>query len=219
MAKIKELTAHQLFDSRGFPTVGCRLTLDDGRFVTASVPSGASVGEAEALELRDGDTALFAGKSVYKAIGNIEKIIAPVLVGHEVESNVIDEKLLDLDGTDNKMRLGANATLAVSIAVLRAQALVNDCAIANLINTLYSFRPMQLPQCMFNILNGGMHADNNLYFQEFMIMPKKTTNIMDTLHVSFKIYQALKKLLHDDHFVTGVGDEGGFAPHFKQTGR
>ena len=218
MSKIKKINAYQLLDSRGFPTVGCKLMLDNGRFVAASVPSGASVGQAEALELRDGDPELFAGKSVLKAIDNIENIIAPALIGQSIETKTIDEKLIELDGTENKSKFGANATLAVSIAALRAQALIQDCQPASLINTIYNSGPMQRPQCMFNILNGGMHADNSLFFQEFMIMPQKTTSIMDTLHVSFKVYQSLKKLLHEDKYFTGVGDEGGFAPHFKQTG-
>jgi enolase len=216
--KIKRVHASQIFDSRGFPTVECCITLEDGSCVTASVPSGASVGKHEALELRDGDQHLFSGQGVLKAISRIEKIIAPLLVGKEPDIQAVDALLLELDGTAHKSKLGANATLAVSSALTRAQARVADCELFELINNVYGFGFLTLPICMFNIINGGMHASNDIVFQEFMVSPLQASSMEEVMEQIFLIYQKLKSLLRRDGYLTTVGDEGGFAPVFAEQG-
>ena len=212
--KIKALSAQEILDSRGWPTVECVLLLEDGREVKASVPSGASVGEHEAVELRDGDPGRYAGKGVLRAIENIEKIVAPEIIGRRIDVFEIDKLLIEIDGTSNKSKLGANAILAVSMAVIRAQALVEEKPLYELISTLNSVSP-SIPGMMFNILNGGVHADNGIVFQEFMIMPVSTKSATETIHMAATVYQALKKKLRAVGYSVGVGDEGGFAPLLK----
>ena len=209
--KIKKISAREVLDSRGNPTIACSVFLDkDGVMACSSVPSGASVGKHEAVELRDGDSKRYGGKGVLKAIDNIEKKIAPALIGKEPDFKACDKIMLDLDGTPNKSNLGANAILAVSMAVARAQALCEKKELYEL------FGAKKCPQVMFNILNGGAHATNNIDFQEFMIMPLKGEDFAEQLHMSVSIYQKLRELLIKEGYSTGVGDEGGFAPCLKK---
>lgn len=215
--KIKKVTGRQILDSRGCPTVECMLELEDGVSVIASVPSGASVGKYEAKELRDNDPEHFEGKGVLKAIAYLEDTIAPLLVGKEPDVISMDAAMITCDGTGNKSRLGANAILAASIAVTRAQAVVQGLEPYELINELWNFASPCLPLCMFNIINGGMHAESGLAFQEFMIMPHNGS-FKDRLEDADKIYHALKRLLHEKNYSTAIGDEGGFAPFFGQKG-
>lgn len=217
MMKIKQIKAREIFDSRGFPTVECYIYFDSGVCVSASVPSGASVGKDEAVELRDGDEKRFNGKGVLTAIKNIEQKIAPGLIGRKPDVAELDAFMIDLDGTSNKANLGANATLAVSIAVMRGQAHMENLHLFKLISNIFNAGLKGMPRSMFNIINGGMHANNGLVFQEFMIMPK-TTSLEQSLHTIFLIYQSLKELLSHDGYLTSVGDEGGFAPHFQEKG-
>jgi len=212
--KIKNVSAREILDSRGNPTVECVLVLDSGQCVRASVPSGASVGEHEAVELRDGDPSRYRGRGVQKVIKNIETIIAPAIVGRSPDVGECDKIMLELDGTVNKARLGANAILAVSIAVARAQALCQGVEVYQLIQQMLNETDIIMPSVMFNILNGGAHADNKIAFQEFMIMPMEYDRFADALHIAVSIYQKLKELLVADGLSTGVGDEGGFAPTF-----
>jgi enolase len=215
--KIKKVTGREILDSRGCPTVECTLELDSGSSVVASVPSGASVGRYEAKELRDNQPERFEGKGVLQAVGQLECQIAPLLIGKAPDVVGMDAAMIDLDDTPDKSRLGANATLAASIAVTRAQALVHGIELYELINKLWGFPAPTLPVCMFNIINGGLHADSRLLFQEFMVMPQQG-NFKDRLQVADRIYHELKKLLHEKHYATAVGDEGGFAPSFGQEG-
>lgn len=208
--KIKKITAREILDSRGNPTVSCSLFLDNGQCVEASVPSGASVGAREAVELRDGDKSRYSGMGVLCAIKNIEKVIAPALVGKNVDLLTLDKTISELDGTENKSVLGANAMLAVSIAVIRAQALINNRSLYQEIALLTKNSP-KIPKVMYNVLNGGAHADNGLRFQEFMIMPVQET-FAKSLEAAVLIYRNLKSLLREKGLSTGVGDEGGFAP-------
>ncbi|MFH0898545.1 MAG: phosphopyruvate hydratase [bacterium] len=210
--RIKKIEAHEILDSRGNPTIECFVRLEDGRGVWASVPSGASVGKAEALELRDGDTDRFGGKGVLKAIEHIEMVIAPELVKKEPDLLKTDKLLCELDGTANKSKLGANATLAVSMAVARAQAHACNKHLFQSLRETFKVQDFVMPGCMFNVLNGGMHADNGITFQEFMIMPAGQESIADAVCVASEIYHTLKKVLHHAKLATTVGDEGGFAP-------
>lgn len=215
--KIKQIVAREILDSRGFPTVECCLVLDNLAQIKASVPSGASVGKREALELRDGDISRYNGKGVLRAIGNIEKIIAPALIGKIPNVFTCDKIMLDLDATRDKSKLGANAILAVSIAIIRAQALCQNMELYELLaEELGGVSPM-LPAVMFNILNGGVHADNGICFQEFMIMPVRQGFFSDALQKTVLVYQELKHLLQKAGYSVGVGDEGGFAPCLKGT--
>lgn len=216
--KMKNIRAYEILDSRGNPTVECFIELEDGHCLRASVPSGASVGKDEALELRDGDSQRFAGKGVLKAIENIEKIIAPELLGKQPDLLKIDEQLIDLDGTENKSRLGANALLAVSMAVARAQAHQEKMCLFELLNEVFKVGSLQMPGCMFNILNGGMHANNGITFQEFMIMPAKKTSTQEVIHMAACIYHSLRTILKEAKLATTVGDEGGFAPRLSGKG-
>ncbi|MBD3273420.1 phosphopyruvate hydratase [Candidatus Dependentiae bacterium] len=209
--KIKKLWGTQILDSRGFPTVQCNLLLDNDILIKSGVPSGASVGQQEALELRDGDDKKYFGKGVLQAIRNIDEKIAPIIVGFEPDFKIIDQKLLELDGTENKSNLGANAILAVSIAAVRAQAFCQKKELYKLIADEFGNNNIILPKVMFNILNGGVHADNKIPFQEFMIMPQKD-NFSENLQMSVIVYQNLKRILKKEGYCTGVGDEGGFAP-------
>ena len=211
MSLITDITAREVLDSRGNPTVEVEVALDDGSWGRAAVPSGASTGAFEAVELRDGDSARYLGKGVLTAVTNVNEIIAPAMLGMEAtDQRAIDEALMELDGTANKGSLGANAILGVSLAVAKAAA--ESCEL-----TLYSYiggcNAATLPVPMMNILNGGAHADNNVDLQEFMVMPVGAGSFAEGLRMCAEIYHTLKKVLHDRNLGTGVGDEGGFAPN------
>lgn len=213
MSAIIDIVGREILDSRGNPTVECEILLEPGASARAAVPSGASTGSREAIELRDGDKSRYLGKGVLKAVNNINTVIADALVGMESsEQALIDRTLLELDGTDNKSNLGANALLAVSMAVARASA---QEAGLPLYRYFGGSGAMQMPVPMMNIINGGEHADNNLNFQEFMILPVGFDSFREALRAGAEIFHSLKKILHDKHMNTAVGDEGGFAPDFK----
>jgi enolase len=220
MSVIRSIQAIQIIDSRGTPTVSCKVTLENGICATSMVPSGASTGSREALELRDGSAAYF-GKGVNKAVENIHKIIAPALVGMDVTSQQeIDEKMLALDGTISKSKLGANAILAVSLAVLDAGSKTLELPLYKYINIVFEHitgeKPdMQMPTPMLNIINGGEHADNNIDIQEFMIMPVGASNFSQAMQWATEIYSDLKNILNTKGLSTSVGDEGGFAPNLQ----
>ena len=213
MSKIAGINALEILDSRGNPTVRVRLTLDNGIAVSASVPSGASTGENEAVELRDQDKSRYGGKGALKAVGNVTDIIGPKLIGLEPNRQAeIDELMIELDGTPNKAKLGANAILGVSMAVARAAAL--DAG-----TPLYAYLggagAKRLPVPMMNILNGGKHADNSVDFQEFMVMPVGAPSFREALRYGAETFHALAKILKKKGYATSVGDEGGFAPNLK----
>ena len=211
MSAITDIFAREILDSRGNPTVECDVLLESGVMGRAAVPSGASTGSREALELRDGDAARYLGKGVLKAVENINNEIAQALIGIDAsEQGYIDRILLDLDGTDNKGRLGANATLAVSLAVARAAA--EDAGLP-LYRYLGGAGPMAMPVPMMNVINGGAHANNSLDIQEFMIMPVGAQSFREALRCGAEVFHALKKLCDSKGFPTTVGDEGGFAPN------
>ena len=220
MSIIRSIQAIQIIDSRGTPTVSCKVTLENGICATSMVPSGASTGSREALELRDGSAAYF-GKGVNKAIENIHKIIAPALVGMDVTNQQkIDEKMLALDGTISKSELGANAILGVSLAVLDAGSKTLELPLYKYINQVFDHitgeKPdMQMPTPMLNIINGGEHADNNIDIQEFMIMPVGASNFSQAMQWATEIYSDLKNILNTKGLSTSVGDEGGFAPNLQ----
>lgn len=210
MSEITYVHAREVLDSRGNPTVEVEVGLDSGATGSAMVPSGASTGINEALELRDGDKERYGGKGVLKAVENVNDVIADELFGMEASDQVlIDEYMLDLDGTENKSKLGANAILAVSMAVAKAAA--NDLGLP-LYRYLGGVHARTLPVPMLNILNGGKHAANSTDFQEFMVMPVGAPTFAECLRWGAEIYQNLKKVLHDEGYSTNVGDEGGFAP-------
>ncbi len=211
--EIVDIHARQILDSRAFPTVEVEVTLEDGTVGRAAVPSGASTGEYEAVELRDGDKSNYVGKSVLKAVENINTHIFEALEGMNIFDQVkIDNAMIELDGTDNKGKLGANATLGVSLAC--AQAAANYLGVS-LYQYIGGCNAKVLPVPMMNIINGGKHADNNVDLQEFMIMPVGAGSFSDALRMCAEIYHSLKKLLHDKGLSTAVGDEGGFAPDLK----
>jgi enolase len=211
--EIQAVHARQVLDSRGNPTIEVDVTLDSGFVGRAAVPSGASTGEHEAVELRDGDKKLYAGKSVMNAVTNVNERICPDLLGHDArEQEAIDAMLNRLDGTPNKGHLGANAILGVSMAVAKAAAQASDLP---LFRYLGGTGAKVLPVPMFNVLNGGKHADNTVDFQEFMVQPWGFDNFADGLRAGVEIYHSLKKVLHDKGLSTAVGDEGGFAPNLK----
>ena len=213
MAVIEQVIAREILDSRGNPTVEVEVCLEDGTIATAAVPSGASTGMFEAVELRDGDKSRYSGKGVLKAIDNVNAKIGPALIGYDATEQVaIDNLMLQLDGTDNKSNLGANAILGVSMAVARAAAESLDLP---LFVYLGGFNAKELPVPMMNILNGGAHADNNVDIQEFMIMPVGVCCFREALRMCSEIYHALRTLLKEQGYSTAVGDEGGFAPDFK----
>jgi len=216
--KIASVHAYEVLDSRGFPTVACVITTKSGAIGKAMVPSGASTGEREALELRDNDKKRFNGKGVLTAVSNINKIIAPTIIGldatHQLE---LDQLMLKLDGTENKTKLGANAILAVSLAVAHCAAnalnkpfyrYVRENIVKSEDNLLY-----KMPVPMLNVINGGAHADNTLDFQEFMLMPVGATSIRQAVQMASECFHALQKILKLRHESTGKGDEGGFAPN------
>ena len=220
MSIINSIQAIQIIDSRGTPTVSCKVTLDNGIYATSMVPSGASTGSREALELRDG-ASTYKGKGVTKAVANIHEIIAPALVGMDVTNQQeIDETMLALDGTSSKSKLGANAILGVSLAVLDAGSKTLELPLYEHINQVFANingeKPrMQMPTPMLNIINGGEHADNNIDIQEFMIMPVGASNFSQAMQWATEIYSDLKHILNTKSLSTSVGDEGGFAPNLQ----
>ena len=210
MSAIVDIIGREIIDSRGNPTVECDVLLESGAMGRAAVPSGASTGTREAVELRDGDAARFLGKGVLRAVENVNTEISEALVGLDAqEQALLDSIMIDLDGTDNKQRLGANATLAVSMAVARAAAEESNLP-------LYRYfggsGAMSMPIPMMNVINGGAHANNNLDFQEFMILPVGAASFSEALRMGAETFHALKKLINDKGMSTAVGDEGGFAP-------
>jgi len=213
MSWIEHVLAREILDSRGNPTVEAEVTLADGEIGRAAVPSGASTGEHEAVELRDGDEKRYGGKGVLKAVQNVNEVIAPALEGFDaLDQAEVDRALLDLDGTKTKSRLGANALLSVSLATARAAAQHVELP---LYRYLGGPNLRTLPVPMMNIINGGAHADNNVDFQEFMIVPVGAPNFSEALRMGAEIFHTLKKILHGKKYATSVGDEGGFAPNFR----
>ena len=216
--KIDQCVAREILDSRGFPTVEVELYSGRNK-ASAIVPSGASTGEGEALELRDGDPKRFMGKGVLKAVQNVQKEIAPAIVGKDfVRQSIFDDLLIDLDGTPNKSKLGANAILPVSMAFARLQAMTNDStgtsatALTQDLAQIFGSQGVTLPVPLMNIFNGGKHADNGIAIQEFMIIPCGFDRFSDSLRAGVEIFHQLKKILHKQGLTTAVGDEGGFAP-------
>lgn len=215
MAEIKTIHAREILDSRGNPTLEAEVYLSDGSSGIASVPSGASTGSLEAAELRDGDTKRYLGKGVLKAVANVKEKITNVLVGMESENQAeIDQKMIELDGTENKSNLGANAILAVSLANAIASA---NCENVPLYYYIGGESADTTPTPMMNIINGGAHADNKIDIQEFMIMPISAPSITESIRMGAEVFHNLKSLLKKDGFATNVGDEGGFAPNFNST--
>ena len=213
MSAIVDVIAREILDSRGNPTIEADVLLESGVLGRAAVPSGASTGSREAIELRDGDKSRYGGKGVLQAVENVNTEIAEAILGLDVEEqHLIDQTLIDLDGTENKARLGANAILAVSLACARAAA---EEAGLPLYRYLGGAGPMQLPVPMMNIVNGGAHADNNVDIQEFMIIPVGLPSFREALRCGAEIFHTLQKLLSKAGHPTSVGDEGGFAPNFK----
>ena len=213
MSKIVDIYAREILDSRGNPTVEVDVVLEDGSFGRAAVPSGASTGAYEAVELRDGDEKRFLGKGVMNAVTNVNAVIAPSLMGEDALNQVnIDALLCALDGTPNKEKLGANAILGVSMAVARAAA---DFLGISLYRYIGGFNAKELPVPMMNILNGGKHADNNVDIQEFMILPVGADSFAEALRMGAEIFHSLKSVLKKKGYSTSVGDEGGFAPNLR----
>ncbi len=213
MAFIANIQAREILDSRGNPTVEVDVVTDSGHLGRAAVPSGASTGAHEAVELRDGDKSYYLGKGVQKAVANVNKVINEELQNSYIyDQNGIDAKLIELDGTDNKANLGANAILGVSLAVAKAAA-------ASIGQSLFKYiggvNANTLPVPMMNIINGGAHADNSIDFQEFMIMPAKAESFSEGIRMGTEVFHHLKKVLKDKGYSTNVGDEGGFAPNLK----
>lgn len=210
MSKVKKIVAREILDSRGYPTVEVDVVLESGVLGRAAVPSGASTGELEAIELRDNDKRRYLGKGVLDAIRNVRQEIGPVIIGMETrEQSAIDRKMIDLDGTENKKRLGANAILGISLAVAKAAA--QEVKLP-LYRYLGGEKAHQLPVPLMNVINGGAHADNNLDFQEVMILPVNAASFAEALRVGTEVYHALKEVLKKKGYRTAVGDEGGFAP-------
>jgi enolase len=207
---IEAVTAHEILDSRGNPTVQVEVLLMGGASGTAAVPSGASTGAHEAVELRDGDKARYGGKGVLKAVANVNDAISEALVGLDAtDQAMLDEVMIQLDGTPNKSKLGANAMLGVSLAIARAAAVACNQPLYRYLGGVHA---RTLPVPMMNILNGGKHADNSTDMQEYMILPVGAPSFREALRMGSEVYQSLKKVLHDRKLNTNVGDEGGFAP-------
>jgi len=211
MSSIVDVVAREILDSRGNPTVEADVLLESGVMGRAAVPSGASTGSREAIELRDGDASRFLGKGVMQAVENVNTEISEAIIGLDAQEQAfIDQTMIDLDGTDNKSRLGANAILAVSMAVAKAAAEESGLPLYRYFGGM---SPMQMPVPMMNIINGGEHANNSLDIQEFMVMPVGATSFREALRCGAEIFHALKKLLDKKGHSTAVGDEGGFAPN------
>ncbi|MDY0953376.1 phosphopyruvate hydratase [Stenotrophomonas rhizophila] len=215
MTTIRSIHAREILDSRGNPTLEADVILEDGSFGRAAVPSGASTGSKEAVELRDGDKTRYLGKGVRNAVANVNTTIANALKGYDAaDQEGLDRRLIDLDGTENKGRLGANALLAVSMATAHAAAAANKQALWQYLATKTGVTP-SLPVPMMNIINGGAHADNNVDFQEFMVLPVGFTSFSEALRAGTEIFHSLKSVLKGHGLSTAVGDEGGFAPDFR----
>ncbi len=213
MSFIESIHARQILDSRGNPTIEVDVFTENGAFGRAAVPSGASTGTHEAVELRDGDKKVYMGKGVLKAVDNVNTRIAAEVVGLSIfDQNLIDKVMIELDGTANKGKLGANAILGTSLAVARAAAMESGQSLYRYIGGVNA---NTLPVPMMNILNGGSHADNSIDFQEFMVMPVKADTFSEALRMGTDVFHTLKKVLHDQGLSTNVGDEGGFAPNIK----
>lgn len=213
MTTIIDLKAREILDSRGNPTIEVEMILSSGASGWAAVPSGASTGEREALELRDKDLSRYMGKGVKKAVQNVMEIIAPAIEGMDATNQImLDQRLIELDGTKNKSKLGANAILAVSLAAARASA---DALGVPLYTYLGGIHARLLPAPMMNIINGGVHAENNLDIQEFMVMPLGANTFKEALRMGAEVFHHLKAILKEGGYVTSVGDEGGFAPNLK----
>lgn len=213
---IQEIKARQILDSRGNPTVEADVFLSDGSVGRAMVPSGASTGAGEALELRDGDSNYYNGKGVMKAVHNVNNQIREQLLGSTAEQNTVDQTMIDLDGTENKSNLGANAILAVSMATAKAVARSKHIHFYEYVASLAGTQDkMSLPMPMMNVMNGGAHADWSTDFQEYMIIPVGATNIFDAIRMGAETFHALKKVLKERGYTTTVGDEGGYAPRVK----
>lgn len=211
MSRIEKIVAREVLDSRGNPTIEVDVLLESGAFGRAAVPSGASTGENEALELRDGDKGRYLGKGVLNAVKNVNEVIAPALEGiSAIEQRFIDKKMIDLDGTKTKSNLGANAILGVSLAVAKAAADYLDLPLYRYIGGTNAYT---LPVPMMNIINGGSHSDAPIAFQEFMVRHVGATSFREGLRMGTEVFHALKKVLHDKGLSTAVGDEGGFAPN------
>jgi enolase len=216
MSKVKQVVGREILDSRGNPTVEVDIVLESGVLGRAAVPSGASTGEHEAVELRDGDKKRYLGKGTLKAVENINKTIRPQVIGMDSANQIeIDKKMITIDGTKNKGNLGANAILGVSLAVCRATAAEKKVPLYKYIRSIYNLKlnSYVLPVPMMNILNGGKHADNNVDLQEFMVFPKGAKNFKEALRYGTEVFHNLKKVLKDKNYNTSVGDEGGFAPN------
>jgi enolase len=210
MSQITEIHAREIIDSRGNPTIEADVTLKSGAVGRAAVPSGASTGSREAVELRDGEPKRYGGKGVTKAVDNVNTVLREALIGKEaLDQAAIDARMIELDGTPNKSRLGANALLAVSLA--NAQAVARESG-QPLFKYLGKSQPAVMPVPMMNIINGGAHADNSLDIQEFMILPVGAPSLREAIRYGAEVFHALKKILHSKHLSTAVGDEGGFAP-------
>lgn len=215
MNKIKSVHAREVIDSRGNPTIEVEVKTTGGAFGRVIVPSGASTGSREALELRDGDKKRFNGKGVLKAVNNVNKILSKIVIGMDVtKQKEIDKALLLADGTEFKTKYGANAILGISLAVAHAAA---DAKGKPLFVSMGSSKSTLLPVPMMNIINGGEHADNSLDIQEFMIMPVGAKTFKQAIQIGSEVFHALKKILHKKGHITAVGDEGGFAPNLKDT--
>jgi len=213
--KITRVHGREILDSRGNPTVEVEVTLEDGAFGRAAVPSGASTGEREALELRDGDKSRYGGKGVRKAVANVDGEIARAIVGRPFDQRALDRTMIALDGTPTKSRLGANALLGVSMAAMRAEAVSRRAPLYQHVGYLCGNERFTLPAPMMNILNGGAHADSSVDFQEFMVMPLGAPSFSEALRWGVEIFHALRGILKERGQATGVGDEGGFAPNLK----
>lgn len=211
--KISKIVAREIYDSRGWPTVQCHVVLEDGSCAIASVPSGLSRSSYEAFELRDGGKRLW-GKGVLQAVANINTILAPEFVGQEINALMMDERLIELDGTPSKAHLGANATLAVSMALYKAQALAEKLEVFELIAYVMGSESVSLPFPLFNMINGGVHAKNNLTIQEFLVIPVAASHFRDGLEVGVAVYHELGAILQKKGRSQAVGDEGGYAADF-----
>jgi len=214
---IAKVYARQVLDSRGNPTVEVEVTLSDNSFGTVIVPSGASTGIHEAVELRDGDKNLYGGKSVLKAVGNVNTILSDVVVGtNAFDQAGLDTLMINADGTSQKEKLGANAILGVSLATAKAAAISKGQALYQYVNDLAGNPTMKMPTPMMNVINGGSHADSGLEIQEFMIFPTGAQSFSESLQMGAEVFHALKKILSEKNYVTAVGDEGGFAPRLEK---
>jgi enolase len=211
--KIKHIMAREIFDSRGWPTVQCEIVLDNGQSVSASVPSGKSVGSYEALEIRDGGTRLL-GRGVLKAVENIEQVLGPQFIGLEPNGIEMDLKIIEIDGSSDKSRLGANATLALSMALYKAEALADGIELYELMAYFMGADSVRLPFPMINIINGGVHANNNLSIQEFMIVPVGAASFRAAFEAGVMVYYELGEILKSQGKSIAVGDEGGYASYF-----